>query len=235
MGIRIGFNMKKTFLAIIGIIFISFALGILLYPSMPESMASHWDINGEADGYMGKFWGVFFMPILSLLMLALFFVVPKIDPMKENIANFRDYFDKFIFVMLAFLLYLYSLTLLWNIGFRFDMLQMLAPGFGIIFYYMGILTENAKMNWFIGIRTPWTMSSQKVWEKTHKIGGKMFKISGALAFLGILFRNYMLFLVLVPVIAASLYLVIYSYIEFKKEQPSKKPIGMKILKKRRKR
>lgn len=226
--------MKKTILAILCLIVIFFALGIFLYPTMPESMASHWNILGEADGFMEKTWGVFLMPVLSLFLLALFIVIPRLDPMKENIFKFRDYFDKFIFVMMAFLLYLYSLTLIWNMGYRFDMIQLLAPGFGIIFYYMGILTENAKMNWFIGIRTPWTMSSQKVWEKTHRIGGKMFKISGALAFLGIIFRNYMLFLVLVPVISASIYLVIYSYLEFRKEQPAKKPIGMKIFKKRKK-
>jgi len=61
--------------------------------------------------------------------------------------------------------------------------QMMVPALGILFYYCGILIENAKRNWFIGIRTPWTLSNEKVWERTHKIGGKLFKIAGLIAFL----------------------------------------------------
>jgi uncharacterized membrane protein len=226
--------MKKTTIIILGIIITSFALGILLYPSMPERMASHWNLEGNVNGYISKFWGVFLMPLLSLLLLAFFLIIPLIDPMRENIKKFRAYFDRFVIIIIAFLFYLYILTLLWNMGYAFDMVLFLTPAFGVLFYYVGILTENARMNWFIGIRTPWTLSSERVWEKTHKIGGKMFKISGALAFLGILFRDYMLLFILLPIIAATVYLVLYSYFEFKKEQPDKKPIGMKMMKKKRK-
>jgi uncharacterized membrane protein len=71
------------------------------------------------------------------------------------------------------------------------------------------------MNWFIGIRTPWTMSSELVWKKTHVLGGKLFKISGAIAVLGI-FGLYSIYLVVVPLIASALYLVVYSYLEYQK-------------------
>jgi uncharacterized membrane protein len=87
-----------------------------------------------------------------------------------------------------------------------------------LFYYLGILVENAKQNWFIGIRTPWTLSSEKVWNKTHKIGGKLFKVAGLIAFAGILFQDYAIYFVLVPVILIAVYLVIYSYFEYQKSK-----------------
>jgi uncharacterized membrane protein len=92
------------------------------------------------------------------------------------------------------------------------------PALGILFYYCGILIENTKRNWFIGIKTPWTLSSEVVWNKTHKIGGKLFKVVGIIAFLGIIFPNYAFFLILFPVIAVSIYTVIYSYFEYRKER-----------------
>ncbi len=80
----------------------------------------------------------------------------------------------------------------------------------------GVMMENAKRNWFIGIRTPWTMSSDSVWNKTHAIGGKLFKISGGIAFLGVLFPDYAFFLVIAPIILSALYVTAYSYFEYKK-------------------
>jgi len=73
------------------------------------------------------------------------------------------------------------------------------------------------MNWFIGIRTPWTLSSEKVWDKTHKIGGRLFKIAGIIAIGGILFQNYAIFFIIVPILLAAIYSVVFSYIEYQKE------------------
>lgn len=136
--------------------------------------------------------------------------------MKENIKKFIRYFDNFVILIFLFLFYIHLLTILWNLGIIFDILQMLAPAFGILFYYAGVLTENAKRNWFIGIRTPWTISNEKVWNKTHKIGGKLFKIAGLIAIFGIFLPDYEIFLIIVPVILASIYSVVYSYFEYKK-------------------
>jgi uncharacterized membrane protein len=114
------------------------------------------------------------------------------------------------------MLYLYLLTIFWNIGFRFSIVFMLSPAFAILFYYAGILTENAKRNWFIGIRTPWTMSSDKVWDKTHKLGGMLFKVSGILALFGLLLPDYAFLLVVIPVVLVAIYTVVYSYFEYQK-------------------
>ena len=214
--------MKKEFLISWIIIAVSLAISIYLYDKMPESMASHWDSQGNVNGYMPRFWGLFLMPIISVAMLSLFLFIPMIDPLNANIKKFRKYYDLFIIIMVVFMFYIYILTLLWNSGFRFGMVQMILPAVGILFFYAGILTENAKRNWSIGIRTQWTMSDELVWEKTNKLGGKLFKISGIIAFLGLFFRKYAFLLFIVPIILFSIYLIFYSYFEYKKRKKNKR-------------
>lgn len=214
--------MKKSTITVLLIILLSFILAIYLYPKMPEQMASHWNAQGQVDDYISKFWGLFLMPIISLAMLLLFFLIPKIDPLKANIEKFRKYFDWFIVLLIIFLFYIYLLSLFWNLNFRFNMTRMMIPALGILFFYMGILTENAKMNWFIGVRTPWTLSNEKVWDKTHRIGGKLFKISGIIALLGLFLPRYAIFLVIVPVILSAVYLLVYSYFEYQKQVRKKR-------------
>ncbi len=208
--------MKKSAIIISLIILASFAVGIYLYPQMPGKMVSHWGFNGEANGYMSKFWGLFLMPIVSLAMFLFLIFIPKIDPLRANIEKFRKYFDSFIIFIILFFFYIYLLTIFWNLGARFDMNQAIAPAFGILFYYCGVLVESSKRNWFIGIRTPWTLSSDEVWDKTHKVGGKLFKIAGIVSFLGLLFPRLAFFFILVPVIFATIFSVIYSYFEYRK-------------------
>ena len=76
--------------------------------------------------------------------------------------------------------------------------------------------ENAKQNWFIGIRTPWTLSSERVWNKTHRIGGRLFKIAGVVAAMGIFSPGFAPFLVIVPVILIAAYTFVYSYLEYQR-------------------
>lgn len=213
--------MKKTNIAIIFIILLSFAISIYLYPMMPDSMASHWGASGEVNGYMSKFWALFLMPWISVAILALLWAIPKLDPLKKNVEKFQDYFDWFILLLMAFMFYIYLLTVSWNIGIRFDMIQLLAPAFAALFYYAGVLMENSRMNWFIGIRTPWTLSSKIVWEKTNRLGGKLFKIAGITSLIAVFTQRYAIIFIIVPVLLFSVYIVVYSYLEYKKEKKEK--------------
>ncbi len=209
--------MSKKQIIILALILLSFAVGIYFYPQMPERMASHWNARGQVDGYISRFWGVFLMPFITAGMAVLFLIIPRIDPLQTNVAEFRSYFEGFVLLLVLFLFYLYILTIIWNLGTTFDMTRMITPAFAVIFYYAGVLIEKSKRNWFIGIRTPWTLSSDKVWDKTHAIGGKLFKLVGLLSLLGILFPNYTIFFMLIPALAASLFTVIYSYVIYQKE------------------
>ncbi len=208
---------KKINIILVSLVLFSFGIGIYFYPQMPEKMASHWNFKGEVDGYLSKFWGLFLMPIILIGVVLLYLIVPKLDPLKENIEKFRKYFDGFIVLLLLFLFYLYVLTIFWNLGLKFNISQAIIPALAILFYYCGVLLEKVKRNWFIGIRTPWTLSNDMVWEKTHKIGGKLFKIAGIVAILGIFFQKYILFFIFVPIILVVVYTTIYSYTEYQKE------------------
>lgn len=209
--------MKKSTVVILVIILLSFSIAVYFYPRMPDKMASHWDAQGNVNGYMPKFWGLFLMPLISVGMFLLLILMLKIDPLNKNIEKFRKYFDNFILLIFIFLLYIYLLTILFNLNFGVDMVIMITPTLGILIYYSGILMENSKRNWFVGIKTPWTLSKGIVWDKTHKLGGRLFKIAGIIAILGILFKKYALLFILLPVIFAVIYTIVYSYFEYQQQ------------------
>ncbi|MFA6520867.1 MAG: DUF1648 domain-containing protein [Candidatus Gracilibacteria bacterium] len=214
-------KIRKSEIGFLLIVLLSFVVGFYFYPQMPESMASHWGVDGQVNGYMPKFWGVFLMPIISVIMLVFFVVLPRVDPKKENIEKFRNYFDGFVFLIFAFLFYVYAITLYWNLitpeaRASFSIIKFLVPAFAILFYYIGILISHAKSNWSIGIRTPWTMSQEDVWDKTHKLGGTLFKAAAVISLLGFVFVKYAFWFLLAPVIFVTLFIVLYSYLLFRK-------------------
>ena len=193
--------------------------GLVLWNRLPDLMASHWDANDQVNGYMSKFSGVFMLPLITLGMFLLFLVVPNIDPLKANIAQFRDVFNLFIVLIVAFMLYIYALTLRWNLGYTdFGMSKAMLPAMGILFFFIGYMLRKAKRNFFIGIRTPWTLSSDKVWDETHRLGSVLFMISGVFAFIGSLFGGMTAFWFLfVPIIGSTLITLVYSYVLYQRE------------------
>jgi uncharacterized membrane protein len=193
--------------------------GLLLWDQFPEQMASHWNENDQVDGYMPKFWGVFLMPLVTLGMFLLFLVIPNIDPLKANIAQFRDTFNLFITFIIGFMIYVHVLTLLWNLGYtNFKLSQAMLPAMGLLFIVIGSLLRKAKRNFFIGIRTPWTLSSDYVWDKTHQLGAVLFMISGVLAVIGGFFGGMIAFWFLfVPMIGSTIFVLVYSYVLYQKE------------------
>lgn len=200
----------------IAIILTSLALALIFYPQFPPFIATHWGINGQVDAYSSKAFSLFFMPILSFFLFLLFKFLPRTDPYKKNFNQFKNHFETFINVVLTFLLYLYLTTILWNLGFRFNMIQLLSPAFAALFYYASKLVSVAKRNWFVGIRTPWTLSSDKVWNRTHIFGAKLFRLTAASTFAGAIFPQYAFYLLLIPVLLSTLTVVVYSYLEYQK-------------------
>jgi len=193
--------------------------GLLLWNRLPDPMASHWGPNDEVNGYISKFWGVFLLPLITLGMFLLFLLIPSIDPLKANIAQFREAFNLFIVLMVAFMIYLYGLTLAWNLGYdNFKMSRALLPAIGLLFIFIGFMLRQAKRNFFIGIRTPWTLSSDTVWNETHRLGAVLFMISGALAFIGGFFGGTTAFwMMFAPIIGSTVFLLVYSYVLYQRE------------------
>ncbi len=216
-------TIKKITIAIIVVILLSFVIAIYSYQKIEgDKVASHWNVKGEVDGYMSKFWGVFLFPLMFIGLYILFLLIPKIDPLKNNIQKFRKYYDIFVLAIMLFLFYVFILTILANLGYSFNMTTMLMPTIGLLFFGIGMFMKKLKRNWFIGIRTPWTISNDEVWKKTHLLGAKLFKLLGIIIFLGIFFRKYLLWFILVPVIISVVWLFAYSYLEYRKIVGNKK-------------
>ncbi|MEM5777372.1 MAG: DUF1648 domain-containing protein [Candidatus Aenigmatarchaeota archaeon] len=194
----------------------SFVIAFYFYPQMPDMMASHWNIKGDVDGYMKKQFALFLFPFLFFILGFLFMLIPKIDPLKDNIKKFSKYYEGFIIIFFLVMYAFYLQMILWNINIKIKPNEIFPVVFFILFYYTSILLEKTKQNWFIGIKTPWTLSDKRVWEKTHKIGSNLFRVAAVIALVGIFFENYSIFFVIIPPIFVIIYTFFYSYFEYKK-------------------
>jgi len=202
------------------IVLASVILGVLAYPHLPETTASHWDELGNPNGYMSRFWLVALIPLLIAGLTAMLMVLPGIDPLRKNITSFQNEYNQFIVFFGLFMLYIHTLSIFWNLGYKFNLSRLATPGMGLFIFFVGTMVEKAKRNFFIGIRTPWTLSSDSVWDKTHWLGGKLFKASGLLALGGFIFPDLSVYFLLIPLLGSSLFLLTYSYLVFRKENLS---------------
>ena len=209
-------NKTATILSF-SLITIAFLVGVFLYARLPDPMPSHWNVAGEIDGYMSKFWGIFLMPIMTVVLVPLFLVIPHIDPLKANIAKFRGVFNWFIVIFVVYMLFVYGLTLSAALGYQFNMTYMILPVVGLLFIGAGYMMGKAKRNFFIGIRTPWTLSSETVWDETHKLGSKLFMLGGVVTIVSTFLGEAGFWLMMVAVLVAAFVPMIYSYILWRRE------------------
>ncbi len=199
----------------IGLTLASIILAVGLYGVMPERMVTHWGLYGQPNGWMSKFWGLAMFPLINLFMLGVYFFVPKFEPKKENLASFRKEYDKLMLWIFLVLNYIVVLSYLYNLGVVFDMGRMIMPALGVMYIAIGVILPKSKQNFMVGIRTPWTLSSESVWEKTHIMGGKLFVASGIVTVLAILLPVMWGFLISVgSVLLSSVLVMIYSWKEY---------------------
>jgi uncharacterized membrane protein len=201
----------------LGLIGLSFAAGLVLWPEMPDPMPSHWNAAGEVDGYMSRAGGLFLLPVIALGVFLLFLAIPRIDPLRANIAQFIDAYNTTMVLLVGYLLYIYALTLLWALGYQVNMLTRMMPAMGLLFLAVGWMVGRAKRNYFVGIRTPWTLSSDAVWARTHQLGKWMFIGAGVVMLLasGLGVRGF--WAGIAAVLAAAFVPILYSYFLWKKE------------------
>jgi uncharacterized membrane protein len=210
---------RKTIAIVLILVVLATAAAALHWNQLPDPMASHWDMQDRVNGSLPKFWGVFLLPLITLGLLALCLLIPMIDPLKANIAQFRNIFNLFSLFLVLFLMYTYALTIAWNLGFtQFRMGISLLPAAGLLIIVIGLMLRQTRRNFFIGIRTPWTLSSDHVWDATHRIGGWLLVASGVLALIGALYGGLIaVCLILVPLLTSTVFLVIYSYVLYQRE------------------
>ena len=183
-------------------------------------------LRARLTGRFSRVWGVFLFPFISLGITAILLVVPRIDPLKANIQRFKNYYYGFIIAFLAYFLYVYVLSLVWNLGWEFNFSLTIMPAIGILMILMGVLVSKAKRNFFIGIRTPWTLSSDEVWNRTHRLGGRLFKVGGVVMLLLSFVPETAIYVLLGMVFGIVIWLVVYSYVVYRRlGQSPHPPIG----------
>lgn len=208
-------NRIVTMLIIVAIA-ATFAVSAAAYPWLPAVMATHWGMHDIANGFMSKGIGVFFIPVMMVGLALLLFWLPTTDPLRNNYAAFKKEYLWLVATIMAFFLALQIAILAWNLGLPFSMSTVVLPSMGLLFFVMGMIMPRLRRNWYVGIRTPWTLSSDAVWTETHKVGGIVFQILGVLMFGILLFPSNMAFaLLLGSVVIASLGVVVYSYVVYR--------------------
>lgn len=172
-------TIKTEFIPLL-LIILTLASAAYFYNKLPERIAIHWNFSGQADGYgSGQAQAVFF-PLMIIGMYVLFLLIPYLDPKKERYEQFSKVYHIFKSMLLTLLVIIYFVVGLNGLGYNLPV-GVIIPGLiGILFIVLGNYMSKIKMNWFMGIRTPWTMSSEEVWNKTHRFGGKMFILAGLL-------------------------------------------------------
>ncbi|MCA1915206.1 SdpI family protein [Methanospirillum hungatei] len=200
------------------LILLTFGIVFIVFPALPDEIPTHWNIQGEVDGTMPVFPGTILIPALMVGITLLMIILPRYDPRWEAYREFQGAYDGLILLLNIFFFLLFLITILWALGIEVPMNQVISVLFAILMGGIAFFIRQVKPNWFAGIRTPWTMESDAVWKATHERGFRVFLIVALLCLLGILVPEYAYLFILLPVIIGTIYLVVYSYIIWKKEK-----------------
>ncbi|MFB6141031.1 MAG: SdpI family protein [Halosimplex sp.] len=203
-------------------------LSVLAAPSLPDQIVTHWNAAGEPDGTMAKPLALALIPVLTAALVALFALIPRIDPLGENVAEFRAYYDWFVVVFAAFMAVLHGGIVAFNLGYEFDFTLLVLVAVALLFYYVGVLLSHAERNWFVGVRTPWTLSSERVWERTHALAGRLFKLTALVALVGLAFGDYAVYFLVVPALATAAVTVVYSYVLYRRLDGTERPTDSSV-------
>ncbi|MBU3901355.1 SdpI family protein [Patescibacteria group bacterium] len=207
---------KKEILPIVLIIVIS-AIGAYLYPQLPELVPSHWGINGEVNGWMSRSFAVFFFPGLTLVLYSLMSFLPLMDPHRSNIESFANWYFWFKVAFVVFMGSLYLMTLYAGLGWEVNVGRYVTLGIAALFAFLGLALPKMKKNYMIGIRLPWTLHSETVWNRTHKFGGRLFlALAVIVAIASFLPGAWTFGILMVGIFLLLAILVWYSYAQYKK-------------------
>lgn len=156
----------------------AFAVTAMVWPRLPAIVPIHWNATGQADGFAPRSVGVWFLPSTLVFVFLVFEVIARVAPREAPIEPFLETFEKIRLLILAFLFYVMTLTLLAGMGAGVDMTRSIFGGLGVLFAGLGHCLATVTPNHFVGIRTPWTLADPEVWRRTHQVGGRSFMIAG---------------------------------------------------------
>lgn len=204
-----------------------FAAAALAWQNAPERIPVHWNIHSEVDRYGGKVEGLLAIPLLALGIYALLAIVPRFDPGRRNYQSFAKAYNVIRIATTCFLAALYTVILLVTFGYRVDMNTVILLMMGVLFIVLGNYLPKLRPNWFAGIRTPWTLSSQLSWDKTHRLAGWLFLLMGALFLIVAIFQSVWTITAMLIFDGLCLaWMVVYSYLVYRNDPNRTSPAGI---------
>jgi uncharacterized membrane protein len=211
---------------VLGFLFVlaGFTVVVPAYPGLPNPMPSHWNAAGQVNGWLPKFWGALLIPIMMAVMWLIFLVLPRISPRGFEMEPFLRAWGILKVTVLGLMLLL-EVLILRAANHSGELSQSaLFVGLGILLVVIGNLLGKVTRNFFVGIRTPWTLASEEVWYRTHRLAGKLFVVAG-LAVVASTLTGGTVWVLLVAAGLSSLIPVVYSYVLYKRIEglPSARP------------
>jgi len=191
------------------------AITAVLYPALPDPMPSHWNAAGEVNGWMPKFWGAALVPLIMAFIWLMFLVLPRISPRGFEMEPFLRAWGVFKVMLLAVMLFISVIVLrAAQAGGKISMTAVFVA-LGLLFVVLGNLLGKVTRNFFVGIRTPWTLASEEVWYRTHRLAGKLFVISGT-AVIAAAVIGLSMWPIFAAIMLAALIPVVYSYVLYRR-------------------
>jgi len=229
-------DLPKYFQVALAVSVFCLLFSLWLAPSLPGTIATHWGLDGKANGFSDS--GVIvWLGCLPLVMVVMFYAFPRFDPLWDKYgAKAREKYWLLTLDLALFFFAIILLTVAANFGYLFDMGAAVSILIGLLFVSMGYYFEDCKPSWFVGIRTPWAISSEDNWRRTHRLAAKVFYALGAALVVCALVMPTALLLGIFLIIVACLGLYVYSYLIWKKGANGKaiKGVAAPALKKGKK-
>lgn len=189
-----------------------------VYARLPQRIPSHWNLQGQVDGWMDKPWGAILQPFIATVLLAGLWVLPRIDPRRANVAAFADTRRLLLNLVICFFAIVQVVTLGQALGWPLEVDRAIPAAVGLLFIGLGNYLPRVRSNWFIGIRTPWTLDNDRVWRDTHRVGGRAFVVAGILLLLSALLGPTARLWALCAAIAIAVVVpLVYSYVAYRRD------------------
>lgn len=209
------------------IIAVMFMLAAGVWRRAPSMLPVHWGLNGVPDRFGGKGEALLMPPVLALGLYLLLLALPRFDPGRANYTNFRGAYTFIRYTVLVVLAVFYVVTLLIGVGgWQIDIGRLVPVIVGGMLLVVGSTLGKLRPNWFVGIRTPWTLSSKRAWTRTHRLGGWVFGALGVVWMLSALGTSPLLRVVPLAATGAGVAaLFVYSYWVWRNDDGRTPPAG----------
>lgn len=194
------------------------AASAIIGPSLPDSVPVHWGLDGEADRYGSPWELVVLMPATMVGIIGLLLVLPWLGPFRKNMVQFRDAYGQVVALVSLAMLAIHVVILLKAAGWQIQIGSALCVIVGLMLALTGNLFGKLRRNFYVGIRTPWTLANNEVWERTHRLGGRVFVAVGLTASVaGLVLPQWMAFIVLIGgTLAATAWAIVFSVLEYRR-------------------